>query len=110
MLEGILGNKSAEKVLLHVFHYGEIHASAIADDYGVALNPIKQQLQRFEQAGILVSKAIGRARVYSFNPKSAFLKPLKEMIEIVYRAIPLSEREKIFQVRRRPRKKGKPVK
>ena len=56
MLEGIFGNKSAERVLLHVLHCGEIHASAIAQDYEMALNPIKSQLDRFERAGVLVSK------------------------------------------------------
>lgn len=109
MLEGIFGNKTAEKVLLHVYHYGEIHASAIAKDYGIALNPIKGQLDRFEQAGILVSKEVGRSRLYSFNPKSVFLGPIRDLLKIAYDAIPLREREEIFLSRRRPRRKGKPV-
>jgi len=109
MLEGVFGNKTAEKVLLHIFHYGESHASAISKDFRMSLNPIIQQLNRFELAGVLVSKETGRSRVYSFNPKSALFKPLKEMIEIAYEAIPLSERQKIFETRRRPRRKGKPV-
>lgn len=109
MLEGVFGNKTAEKVLLHIFHYGESHASGIARDFGVSLNPIIQQLNRFEVAGILVSKEAGRSRVYSFNPKSAFTRPLKEMIEILYESIPLHERQKIFKTRRRPRRKGKPI-
>lgn len=110
MLEGIFGNKTAEKVLLHIFHYGESHASAIAKDFEVALNPIIQQLNRFELAGILVSKEMGRSRIYSFNPKSPMVTPIKDLIEIAYEAISLSERQKIFQNRRRPRRKGKPVK
>jgi hypothetical protein len=109
MLEGIFGNRTAERVLLHVFHYGEIHASGIANDYGSALNPIKGQLDRFERAGILVSKEVGRTRVYSFNPKSVLVKPVRELVGIVYESIPLREREKIFGHRRRPRRKGKPV-
>lgn len=109
MLEGIFGNKTAEKVLLHVYHYGEIHASAIAQDYGAALNPIKSQLDRFERAGILVSKQAGRTRLYFFNPKSVFLGPVRELLKLTYEAIPLKEREKIFASRRRPRRKGKPV-
>jgi hypothetical protein len=109
MLEGIFGNKTAEKVLLHIFHCGESHASAIAQDFRVALNPIIQQLNRFEAAGVLVSKEAGRSRVYSFNPKSALTKPLKEIIEMAYESIPLSERQKIFETRRRPRRKGKPT-
>jgi predicted transcriptional regulator len=109
MLEGIFGNKTAEKVLLHIFHYGESHASAIAQDFDMALNPIRQQLNRFELAGILVSKELGRLRVYFFNPKSTLVRPVKELIELAYNAISLEEREKIFRIRRRPRRKGKPV-
>lgn len=110
MLEGIFGNKTAEKVLLHIFHYGESHASGIAKDFSVALNPVIQQLNRFELAGVLVSKESGRSRIYSFNPKSPLVKPIKEIIEMAYESIPLAEREKLFQARRRPRRKGKPVK
>ena len=39
MLEGIFGNKTAEKVLLHIFHYGESHASAIAQDFEIVVLP-----------------------------------------------------------------------
>ena len=109
MFEGIFGNKTAEKILLHVFHYGEIHASAIARDYRVALNPVKQQLTRFEAAGILVSKKVGRSRVYAFNPKSPFMKPIRELLRIGYESIPLKEREILFETRRRPRREGKAV-
>lgn len=109
MLEGIFGNKTAEKVLLHIFHYGESHASAIANDFDMALTPVLQQLNRFERAGVLISKESGRSRIYSFNPKSVFNKPIQEIIEKAYDSIPLSERQKIFETRRRPRRKGKPV-
>jgi hypothetical protein len=109
MLEGIFGNENAEKALLHIYHYGEIHASAIAKDYGVALTPIKNQLERFENAGILVAKQIGKARVYSFNQKSPFSSPVKEIIKIMYESLSLNSKQKIFSERRRPRRKGKPV-
>ena len=109
MLEAIFGNKTAEKVLLHIYHYGEIHARAIADDYSVVVNPIRNQIERFENAGILVGKDAGRTRLYSFNPKSPFIKPLTELLKIVYESIPIEEREVIYSTRRRPRKKGKPI-
>lgn len=53
----------------------------------MALNPIIQKLNRFELAGILISKEVGRSRKYSFNPKSVFSKPPKKMIEIAYESI-----------------------
>ena len=109
MLEGIFGNRTAGRVLLHIYHYGEIHASAIAADYRVALNPIRQQLDRFEEAGLIVSKQIGRSRLYRLNPKSPFEKPVQEKLRITNESIPLSERQKLFAARRRPRRKAKPV-
>jgi hypothetical protein len=110
MLEYIFGNKTAEIVLLNIFHYGEIHASGIAENTGTAITPIKNQLDRFEKGGILVSKLVGRSRLYFFNKKSPLLKPVKELLRIVYEATPLTQREKLFSTRRRPRRKGKPIK
>jgi len=109
MIEAIVGNRTAERVLLHIYHYGEIHAAAIASDYGTVVNPIRLQLERFENGNIFVSKAVGRTRLYSFNQKSPYVKPLMEILKITYEAIPLKEREQIFNQRRRPRKKGKMV-
>lgn len=109
MLEGILGNKTAEKIMFHIFHYGESHASGISQDFKIPLTPVIKQLDRFELAGILVAKTAGRSRVYSFNLKSPFIKPFRQIIEVAYESIPLSERQVLFQARRRPRRKGKPV-
>jgi hypothetical protein len=109
VIEFIFGNDSAEKVLLHIFHYGEIHASGIAKDYEVAITPIKKQLERFEEGGLLKSKVFGRSRVYSFNEKSPWVKPIKEILSIAYNSISIKDRQLIFGERRRPRQKGKPV-
>lgn len=109
MIEGIFGNKTAEKVLLHIYHYGESHGSAIASDFQMSLTATIQQLNRFELAGVLISREIGRSRLYSFNAKSPLMKPVKDLIEIVYESIPLKDRQNLFQTRRRPRRKGKPV-
>jgi predicted ArsR family transcriptional regulator len=109
MLEGIFGNKTAEKILIHIMHYGEIHAAAIARDYSISENQVRNQLDRFENANIIISKVIGRARLYRFNPKSPYSKAVQEIIKIAYNSIPLSEKENLFKIRRRPRKKGKDI-
>jgi DNA-binding transcriptional ArsR family regulator len=109
MLEGIFGNKTAEKVLLHIYHYGQIHASAIAEDYRIYSRSVLNQLERFENAGILVSKQIGKSRVYSLNKKSPYYRPIDEILRIAYESIPLEERIQRFKMRRRPRRKGKPI-
>lgn len=109
MIEFIFGNDSAEKVLLHIFHYGEIHAAAIAKDYGIAVTPLKLQLERFERGGLLKAKTYGRLRVFSFNEKCVWTNPVLEILKIAYNSISLDEKEKIFGERRRPRLKEKPI-
>ena len=110
MLEDIFGSKIAKQVLIHIYHNGESHASAIAEDFELALTSIIHQLERFERAGVLISKKVGRSRLYAFNPKSAYTKPIKTITEIAYEGIPLKERQRLFSNRRKPRRKGKPVK
>ena len=85
MLEGLFGNKSAEKVMLALYATEEMHASAIAQNYGTALDPIKKQLERFEEAGFLVSRVVGRSRLYSFNENHPFIVPLIELLAIAYK-------------------------
>jgi DNA-binding transcriptional ArsR family regulator len=109
MLEGIFGNKTAEKVLLHIYHYGESYPSAISQDLKIAHNPVVKQLDRFERAQILTAKVMGRTRVYRFNDRFPLTSPVKELIKRVYESIPLKQREQMFSVRRRPRTRGKPV-
>lgn len=109
MLETIFGNKTAEKIMLYLFHYGEAYASGISKDMGITLSQVQKQLDKFDDAGILVNKMMGNTRIYQFNPKHPAVKRLKDLIEIFYETIPLSEREKIFAQRHRPRRKGKPV-
>jgi len=109
MLEGIFGNKTAAKVLLHIYHYGQIHASAIAEDYGIYSRSVLNQLERFENVGVLVSKQIGRSRLYSLNKKSPYYRPIEDILRLAYESIPLEERMQRFKKRRRPRRKGKPI-
>lgn len=81
MLESLLGNKSAEKVMLALHQHGELHASAIAQLYETALDPIKKQLEKFEEAGFLISRLVGRSRLYSFNQNHPLHLPLIQLIQ-----------------------------
>lgn len=82
MLEGLLGNKSAEKVMLSIFMNGELHASAIAKQHNTALDPIKKQLERFEESGFLISRLVGRSKLYKLNDQHPMIKPLKQLLSI----------------------------
>jgi len=109
MLAKFLGSRVAEYVLLALYHYNEAHAALLARDSGFALSAVQSRLQRFENAGLLVSKMAGRTRLYLFNPKSPYTTPVKSLVQVAYETLPLKDREKLFCSRSRPRRPGKPV-
>jgi hypothetical protein len=109
MLETIFGNETVALILLNIYHYEAIHARAIARNMNRVHGGIVHQLDRLEAGGLLVSKAIGKTRVYSFNPKSPYTAPVKQIIQITYDSLPIKQKEKIFSERTRPRAKNKPI-
>ncbi len=109
MLSKILGSETAMKIMLHLCHYRELYPSAVANDYKVSLSAVQKQFERFEDAGVLVSKLVGNTRVYFFNNKSPITKPFIELIKVYYDSLSLEDKEVMFATRRRPRRPGKPV-
>jgi DNA-binding MarR family transcriptional regulator len=108
-LEALFGNRTAAKLMLYLFHYGEAYGTGVAKDLGIALSPVQRQLDKFEAGGLLVSKMVGNTRVYTFNPRQPATKKLKDLLQVFYEAMSLDERERLFSKRRRSRRRGKPV-
>lgn len=109
MLEGLFGNATAEKVLLYLEQYGEGYATAIAGNFGgVSISMALRQLERFENAGLLVSFAKGKTRLFTWNPRYAFLDEVRQLLKKALRSLPEDERRRFFTERRRPRRTGKP--
>lgn len=104
----LFGSRSAEAVLLHLYHYGETYGRAVSSDLAISLDSVQRQLDKFERAGALVSKLSGRTRLYTWNRKSPVSSRLEALVEVVYESIPLRKREQLFATRRRPRREGKP--
>lgn len=109
MLDLILGSETAQKIFLHLYHHGESYPSAVAKDFDITLGQVQRQFDRFEKAGILISKLSGRTRVYQFNKKNTLTGPFIELVKRIYDSLPIEEKENIFNTRRRPRRAGKPV-
>ena len=109
MLAKILGNTTAAKIMLYLFHYGECYAAAVSREMKMALSQVQKQLDKFEGADVLISKRLGTVRIYQFNPKLGVVKKFKELVGLFYEQIPLRQREEYFSQRKRPRRKGKPV-
>lgn len=109
MLEGLLGSKSAELIFFYLYIYEEGYARGIAETFEKAVNPIKNQLIKFEKAGILVSMNVGRTNVFKWNPRYPFLKELQLLIKKAYEYVPETQKEKFYRKRTRPRRTGKPL-
>lgn len=109
MLEGLFGNVIIEKILFFLYVYAEGYPLGMARVFGVPVNRIQQQLKRLENGGIVVSRLVGKVRLYTFNPRFPFLEELKELMTKAYEFVPENEKERYFRMRKRPRRAGKPL-
>jgi predicted transcriptional regulator len=109
MLEALLGSKNRERVLQYILARGEGYAKEIAEFYDSSLDPIQKQLERLENGGILVSKTVGRTRLFMFNPRYAFKNEVIALLEKARSFYSPHEQEQLLMVRKRPRRTGKPL-
>ena len=109
MLEAVLGTPSAERVLLFLAARENGYASEIARAFETDITPIKNQLERMERESLLISRQVGRTRLYSFNPRYAFKNEVRALMERAIELLPDEIRNDLIMNRRRPRKKNKPL-
>ena len=109
MIEPLPGSTNSERVLLFILARDEGYASEIARFFDTDLYGIQKQLDKLEMGGVLVSRRVGRTRLYSFNPRYAFRKELRALLRKALLFYPKNEQEKLLLVRRRPRRRGKPL-
>ena len=106
-IEALFGSRSAAQVLLFLQNYGEGHARRIATTFDVPHMAIQRQLSRLETAGILVSRLVGSARVFTWNPRSPSAKDLRPFLELELDRLPADVTRQYFRQRQRPRRSGK---
>ena len=109
MLEPLLGSTNAERVLMFIFARDEGYIREIARFFGSDPDSIQKQLVRLESGGVLVSRSVGRTRLFSFNPRYPFIKELRMLLEKGMKFYNEEDRERLFMNRRRPRRGGKPL-
>src|SRR5574340_283476 len=107
VLEAIFGNRSAAQALLFLEAYGSGHALRIAGTYGVPVSSIQRQLIRLEASGVLVSRMIGTARIFEFNPRNPTVKNLRAFLSAELEALPEDETKAYYRQRERPRRSAK---
>ncbi len=107
MIESLVGNQTAERVLLYIVNYGEGHTSGIAETFDISKSQVQKQLLRLESGGILVGRSVGNLRMFQINPRCLFKRELEALMEKVLSLLPDLEVENFFRQRRRPRRTGK---
>lgn len=109
MLETLLGSTNSERVLIFLTAREEGYAREIARFFDTTLAPVQQQLEKLEFGGVLVSRAAGRTRLYSLNPRYPFLNELKALLDKALTFYPEDLQEDLIMNRRRPRRAEKPL-
>jgi DNA-binding IclR family transcriptional regulator len=105
-LVGLFGSESAYRVLMYLENYDSGYASKIARTFGISLNQAQNQLTKFEQIDLLVSRKEGTTRTYYFK-RSPVTDALRAFLRTMLDLLPETTTEKYFRERRRPRRFGK---
>jgi len=109
VLEPILGSTNCERVLIFLAARDEGYLREMASFYQTSPTPLLKQLEKLETGTVLVSRPVGRTRLYGFNPRYPFLKELKALLDKAISFYPEEMREELLGNRRRPCRKGKPL-
>jgi hypothetical protein len=109
MLESLLCSVNRERVLLFIYARGEGYPRDIARFFSTGLTPVQRQLDALERGGILVSRLVGRTRLYTFNPRYPLLDEVKALLGKAITFYPQDEQDRLLLVRQRPRRAGKPL-
>jgi hypothetical protein len=95
--------------MMFLFARQEGYAREIARFFTTDLDPIQKQLAKLEAGGVLVSRVVGRTRLFSFNPRYPMIDELRALLEKTLQFYPDDMRERLLMDRRRPRRRGKPL-
>jgi DNA-binding transcriptional ArsR family regulator len=105
-LIGLFGSRAAYEVLMYLENYGQGYGAEIARAFEMSLSQAQNQLRKFEDLGLLVSRKEGSSRVFYFarNPTADSLRAL---LRATLERLPDATLRKFYRQRRRPRRTGK---
>ena len=107
VLESLLGNTTTEKVLWCLLVRHEGYAREMSRVFDLPVSVIQKQLARLERGGIVVSRMVGRTRMFTLNPTYPFIRELENLLRRALEFLPPADRAPYEPNRRRPRAAGK---
>jgi hypothetical protein len=109
-LSGLLGSKAKECLLMYLFARGKAYVSEVASFFPeLSRSAIQNAAEVLERDGVLTEGQQGNLRIYEFNPRCPYGRPLQLLLQDVSKCYPPAERERLFIYRGAPRRKGKNI-
>lgn len=109
MIEAIVGSEGAERVLLFLAARGSGYPREIATFWSLDVSTVQNQLLRMERDGLLVSRKVGRTRVFEFSQRYTFVEEVKALLAKALKQLPPEVLDRLAIQRSRPRRTGKPL-
>ena len=110
MLSVLLGSQNAERVLQYLLAKEQGYLKEISVFYDVAPSILKKQVDKFENAGVIIGTSVGRTRILKLNKRYPFYKELEALLKKARISYPEEKQEDLLSKDRiRFRKKDKPL-
>ena len=102
------GGTARTRVLVALQLLDESYPRELARVLRTSLSGVQSALRGLEQDGLVAARSVGRTRVFCFNPRYFALRELRAYLARLCAIEPALERE-VQNLRRRPRRTGKPL-
>lgn len=109
MISNLFESPLREKILLYLYECGDGYSREVSENFGASLTAVQNQLRNMEDGGILVSRTVGKTRVYTLNPRYFLRQELEAMLRKMLDILPEKEIVRYYRPRKRPRRPGKPL-
>lgn len=93
-LDGVLANRTTERILMQVMHFGSVYVRQLAAEHGVG--GVQRQLRQLESCGVLLPRRVGNTLAYFFNEDYPYLGPLLALVRAAYEGMTPAERAATF--------------
>jgi len=82
MLETLISSKTRIKLLMKLFLNpgNNAHLRGLADEFGESTNAVRQELNRFEDAGMLTTESQGNKKLYRANAQHPLFREINSIL------------------------------
>lgn len=107
-MDKIFKNPTLFKCLLFLTRYEEGTCGEIAQVFKISKSTVYKAILQLEEQDVIVGRSISIIRLYSYNPRFALKKELRDLCEKYLELyMPFEKNKDFYSIRRRPRRTGK---